>query len=367
MADAPGPIWRDWALVVVFVPLALVESVVRSDLVWPVPSALVCIGAVLLMPFRRVAPLPVLLVVFGTIDGVDLISLVVDVAWEGLYTTAVVLLIPYSLLRWGSGRDAAIGLPFMVAGAVLTVVTDDNPLGDAIGGAIVLLFFAALGAIVRYDAVARDRMREQAKSQERESLARELHDTVAHHVSAIAIQAQAGLALSAGVEGAAVDALHVIEDEASRTLDEMRAMVGALRRGDEADFSPQPGVADIEGLVASAGGDLDIAVRFAGDLDALRPAVDAAVYRLAQESLTNVARHARGATSVQVDVVATEHHVRLSVTDDGRGASADPDAGYGLVGMRERALLLGGSLDAGPARDGGWSVVAVLPRDGSGA
>ena len=361
---APGPMWRDRLLAVVFVPVALAESILRTDLVWPVPSAVVCLIAIVLLAWRRVHPLPVVLAVFGLIDVTDIASLVADVRWEGAYTTAVVLLFPYSLLRWGSGREAAIGLPFMVAGAVFTVLTDDNAVGDAIGGTIVLLFPAAVGAVVRYENVARDRLLDQAKSQEREEIARELHDTVAHHVSAIAIQAQAGLALSGDERGPAVDALQVIEEEASRTLSEMRAMVGALRRGDEPEFAPQPGVADIRTLAATPGVELDVAVTLSGEVHDLRPAVDTAVYRLAQESLTNAARHARDATRVTVDVVGAEDHVRLTIRDDGRAGPTTSNPGFGLVGMRERASLLGGSLDAGPMQNGGWSVVAVLPRDG---
>ena len=101
---------------------------------------------------------------------------------------------------------------------------------------------------MRYRASSRLRETDQVKLREREQLARELHDTVAHHVSAIAIRAQAGRALAPSRPDAAVDALEVIEEEASRTLDELRAMVGALRQGEEPDLAPQRGVADIERL-----------------------------------------------------------------------------------------------------------------------
>ena len=122
----------------------------------------------------------------------------------------------------------------------------------------------ALGLSVRTQHGARDRRLEQVKAEERVQLARELHDTVAHHVSAIAIQAQAGRALAATSPSSSLEALEVIEVEASRTLAEMRAMVRVLRNEAPADYAPQPGVADLERLVAAHAG------RAAGGGDALR-------------------------------------------------------------------------------------------------
>ena len=117
---------------------------------------------------------------------------------------------------------------------------------------VFLLFPAALGASVRYRTTSRLRELDQVKLREREQLARELHDTVAHHVSAIAIRAQAGRVVAASHPDAAVDALEVIEEEASRTLAEMRSMVGALREDEEPELAPQRGVADIERLARPA-------------------------------------------------------------------------------------------------------------------
>ena len=207
---------------------------------------------------------------------------------------------------------------------------------------------------------------EQVRFHEREVLARELHDTVAHHVSAIAVQAQAGrfLAGSRDLDGAA-RALEVIEAEASRTLAEMRSMVGSLRLGDGTpEVFAHHGVTDIGGL-ATVEGDrgLRIEVEQCGDLDELRPSVGAALYRVAQESVTNAKRHARHATRVHVLVDGGSDTVRLSVSDDGeRGLSDSRVPGYGLVGMAERVTLLGGTLEAGPGPDHGWTVHAVIPR-----
>ena len=254
----------------------------------------------------------------------------------------------------------------MVAAWSASVITDFTGVGDAVGGMIFLLFPGALGASLRYQGSARMRALEEVKLREREQLARELHDTVAHHVSAIAVQAQAGRTVAATNPDAAVDALEVIEEEASRTLSEMRSMVGALRQSTEPDLAPQPGVGDIARL-RGAGGSIPIHVELSGDLDSLRPSIDTAVYRLAQESITNAVRHSRNATRISVSVSGDPDWVRLIVRDDGDSSSAVAEAspGYGLIGMSERALLLGGTLQAGPSRDRGWTVDAALPRNGS--
>ncbi len=185
-------------------------------------------------------------------------------------------------------------------------------------------------------------------------------------MSAIAIQAQAGqfLATSQDLDGAAA-ALDVIETEASRTLAEMRSMVGTLRRGQGTpQLSVQHGVADIEALATADGAPgLCVDVELDGNLDDLRPSVQAALYRVAQESITNALRHARHATQVHVQVAGETKTVRLSVSDDGeRGQLSAGSTGYGLVGMAERVTLLGGTFHAGPRPERGWIVEATIPR-----
>jgi signal transduction histidine kinase len=188
-------------------------------------------------------------------------------------------------------------------------------------------------------------------------------------VSAIAIQAQAGRTVAESHPEAVLDALVVVEKEASRALTEMRTIVGALRRGEQADLAPQPGVADIEQLARNTGHAPRVDVTLTGDLDELPPSVDAALYRLAQESVTNALRHARHATRVRVVVTGEDDCVRLTVWDDGeaRPVDAGSSAGFGLLGMAERARLLGGAFEAGPNRDRGWTVHAELPKSGRSA
>ncbi|MFC0483217.1 sensor histidine kinase [Pseudarthrobacter scleromae] len=131
------------------------------------------------------------------------------------------------------------------------------------------------------------------------------------------------------------------------------------------DFAPGPGVADLGRLAGQTEGGPRVDVELSGELDDLSPVVGAALYRLAQESVTNARRHARYATRVAVRVVGDAEHVRLTVDDDGAASTAGGGpSGDGLVGMRERARLLGGTFHAGPSA-GGWRVEAMLPRAGA--
>jgi signal transduction histidine kinase len=362
--DPPARVWRDWALLPLIAVSAVLETVFREDLVWRPLGLVVCLGLAVALLWRRTHPLLVTVIAFGATTLLDTAArLFADEPTAILFTTAYVLLLPYALLRWGSGRDAAIGMGFLLTLHLVTEITTGT-LGDLIAGAAVFLVAAELGAAVRYRTGSRLREREQIALREREQLARELHDTVAHHVSAIAIRAQAGRALAASQPGAAVEALEVIEDAASRTLTELRAIVGALRDGDEAELKPQRGVADIARLAGTTDGPR-VGVELSGDLDGLRPMVGAAIYRIAQESITNAVRHARHATEIAVRVSGEDDCVRLVVRDDGE-ANASAPPGYGLAGMTERAALLGGTLEAGPSSGGrGWTVTAVLPRNGA--
>ena len=282
----------------------------------------------------------------------------------GLNATAYVLFLPYALMRWGSGRDIVAGSVVIMVGATVGITQDDTAtIGDVVGGFVVLCLAEALGLIVRFATSAQHRARHDVRVREREQLARELHDIVAHHVSAIVVRAQAGRVVAATRPEAATEALGVIEDEAVRTLAELRSLVSALREDADAELTPQQGLADLERLAAATGGAPPVELTVSGEVDDLRPLVGAAVYRITQESITNVVRHARHATRVQVHVAGDDDQVCLTVTDDGDPAPPDRGtSGYGVVGMTERAALLGGTLEAGPGAERGWTVRAVLPR-----
>ena len=365
--NPPRRVWRDWMLVGLLVPAAVLEAIFRQDLGWRPVALLLGVAPVFTLLWRRTHPLVVVAVVFGAHAASEAVTIFGAEHSAMLYATAWLILLPYSLFRWGSGREGAIGLGIMLLGHIPNGSGAVNNLGEAAAASVFLLFPAALGAAMRYRTSSRLRERDQAKLLEREQLARELHDTVAHHVSAIIIQAQAGRTVAATDPNVAVQVLEVIEAEASRALAEMRIMVSALRQGEDPNLAPPRSVADIGLLARNAGESPHVDVQLSGGLDDLRPSVGAAIYRLAQESITNAVRHARHATRIDVSVAGEDSCVRLTVRDDGDPSpfGASSSGGYGLVGMAERAKLLGGTLEAGPRPDRGWTITAVLPRDGA--
>ena len=360
-ADAP-PVGRlDWLLVGGFGAAALVEGIVRPGLTW---RPLVTVLALALMPallWRRGHPLMAAVLGFGVAGLLSILQLTAHTGDLGLYSMIAVLILLYSLVRWGSGREFVLGMAFVTAVVALGMYVSSAGWGDIFGGSVLLLLFVALAAVFRYRADLWHRQQLEIRNQERMALARELHDTVAHHVSAIAVQAQAGGAVAGTQPEKAAEVLAAIESEASRTLAEMRSMVRVLREGEVVAYSPQLGVADLPAL-ARADATPTVEVSLAGSLTGLARPVDVAVYRLAQEALTNAVRHARSATRVGIDVRREGDTVRLRVADDGRAEPGPaPEPGFGLLGMAERAQLHGGSLSAGPGPEGGWVVEAVLP------
>jgi signal transduction histidine kinase len=366
-ADPPGRVRRDWVLLAVLVSWSILEAIVRTDLASP-PLVLAAVLVVLAsLLWRRTHPLVAVVLAFGTLTVVDIARILVADDSGLLTSIAGVLVLPYALFRWGAGREATIGLGVILAWLAVTHVADPVRPAEMVAGYAFFLLAAALGAAIRYHANARIRDIDEAKLREREQLARELHDTVAHHVSGIVIQAQAGRAVAPSHPERAVEALAVIEDAASRTLAEMRSMVRLLREAGDVDLAPQPGVADIQRLVDQAGGLPRIGVEFAGELDDLSPVVGAAVFRLAQEAITNARRHARHASQITVRVAGDNEGVHLTVDDDGvsAGPTGGHQSGYGLIGMRERAVLLGGRFEAGPTAGRGWRVDVILPRAGA--
>lgn len=363
--NAPDRGLRDWALVAALVCWSLVEAVLRQDLA-PRPLLLLATLAVLgPLLWRRTHPLVAVAVSFGTLTIVDIVRVLTGSQGALLNTMSAALILAYALFRWGSGREAVSGLGVILLWLPITRVADPTSLADTVGLFAFFLFAAALGAAIRYRTKSRIRDIDQAKAREREQLARELHDTVAHHVSGIAIQAQAGRAIAASHPERAIEALAIIEDAATRTLTELRAIVGVLRATQDTEFAPQPGVAEVEQLATDGQTRPCVEVTLSGEFDDLSPAVGAAIYRLAQESITNARRHARHATQVTVAVTGDADQIRLTIDDDGSAAGGRAPAGYGLVGMRERASLLGGTFHAGPAAERGWRVKAVLPRTGT--
>ncbi|WP_159457280.1 histidine kinase [Marinactinospora thermotolerans] len=213
----------------------------------------------------------------------------------------------------------------------------------------------------------RDRAR-QAVLEERSRIARELHDVVSHHMSMIAIQAEAAPYKYPDLSPAAAGTFHTIRDAAREALVEMRRVVGLLREeAEDAERAPQPGLSDIGDLVEGARqAGVPVRARVSGLSAEPSETVGLSVYRIVQESLSNAGRHAPGAP-VRVTVEEDDGQIVVRVVNDAGGPGPRPAAdvgGHGLVGMRERVAMLGGTLRAGPLPEGGFEVVARLPMDG---
>ncbi len=257
--------------------------------------------------------------------------------------------------------------------------------------AVAALFLSAipllLGVLVRTYRSSERRLAEQERRhsgelsllEERQRIARELHDVVAHHMSVIAIQAEAAPYKVANPPPELVECFSGIRESALTGLTELRRVLGVLRT-DRPDTAPQPGLADLDALLDSArSGGLSVTAAVTGDAVPLPEGVDLSAYRILQEALSNAMRHAPG-SQVVVSVTHRDGYVALDIRNDagsrvtaaagqtpGTGESGARDdlartgSGHGLIGMRERATMLGGSLHAGQREDGGFHVIAILP------
>jgi signal transduction histidine kinase len=217
---------------------------------------------------------------------------------------------------------------------------------------------------------AREDLARRAVAEERLRLARELHDVVAHSMSVIAVQSGVGAHVAATQPEEARKALAAIETISRAALEELRRLLGVLRQDDgdepQSSLAPVPGLADLDTLLAQvAKAGLAVKLRVEGTRPELPAGVDLSAYRIVQEALTNVVKHA-GPARAQVVVCYGDQEVAVEVTDNGKGVAPAGDGrtakvGHGIIGMRERVALFGGDLEAGPRPGGGFRVAARLP------
>jgi signal transduction histidine kinase len=229
-----------------------------------------------------------------------------------------------------------------------------------------------------YGETLRARAATQAVTDERLRIAREMHDMVAHSIGIIALQAGAAARVVHTQPDAAREAMTAVETAGRETLSGLRRMLVALRHADqdryraraaaEADrLHPAEGLADLDRLAAATtAAGVQVDVHWKGARRQLPPDIDLSAFRIVQESITNVVRHA-ATPACRVTVDYLEEHVAVEVTDDGRGRGGTTDTGFGLVGMRERVALLHGEFTAGPRPEGGFRVTARLPVPGTAA
>jgi signal transduction histidine kinase len=290
------------------------------------------------------------------------------------------LVVFYSLGAHAARRRAlvagALGGGAVVTGDLVDLVSGGARLEDTVPAWFLLaaaygVGFALRGQRIQSSLLAQraerlEREREQkarlAIAEERVRIARELHDIVAHAISVVVVQAQAGQRVLEGEQPSAREALSSIETTGRQALVEMRRLLGVLRKEDrELALAPRPSLAYVDILaerVREAGLPVDLHVE--GEAKPLPPGVDLSAYRIVQEALTNTLKHA-GPASARVVVRYRPGEVELEITDDGRGAVDGRAGGHGLVGMRERAALVGGSVESGTDGERGYAVRARLP------
>jgi signal transduction histidine kinase len=276
------------------------------------------------------------------------------------------MLVTYSLAVHATPRDALLGGgAFTVAITVFLIRDPMTPnLAQAMSTVLVLLAWVGIGLFVRRRSDEVDLRTRQAAAEERTRIARELHDLVGHAVSLMTVQAGVGrVALDSGDPGRADQALEAVETAGRQALDDLRRVLGILQApgGDVDAFAPQPGVDAVEDLVQQhrcAG--LPVAFHLEGEPRPLPAGVSLTVFRIVQEALTNIRKHA-GSPPTDVTLRYGPDQVALEVRDHGTGPRGRARTGHGLAGMAQRVALYGGRLQAGQDPGGGFVVAAELP------
>jgi signal transduction histidine kinase len=332
-----------------------------------VTLALAGLAATLPVAVRRLAPVPVLAVVTVAISMLTALG-------RAQLDVDIMLGMAIYLVAARSQRSVAIaallGTELALICGVLVATASSHGESDTAHSML------AAGAMWFVGDGVRERRRYLAErgrlavQQERVRIARELHDVLAHTLSVVTFQAGVGRKVGAARPDQALLALRSVEVTGRTALEELRRILGLLREDDETpSLAPAPGIDDLDDLatnVRAAG--IGVRLSVAGDTAALAPAAALTVYRIVQEALTNVVKHAPGSDAF-VRVRADPAGVLISVTDNGRGtgASTGVSARHGIVGMRERAAAFGGTLDAEPVPGGGFRVCAYLPIHGLAA
>ena len=281
--------------------------------------------------------------------------------WITVVATIVVLM-PFALLNEHPGRNFVYFLAFAgwISGAVF--------LGTAHFSR--RAYLAELEQRARYLEETREEEARRRVAEERLRIARDLHDVIAHGIATIHMQSGAALHVLDRQPEQAKPALTAIKQLSKQTLDELRSTVGVLRDDEDAPLAPTPGLDQLDTLIDNArGAGVTVNVDCEPRPAPLPVAVDVAAFRIVQEALTNVMRHAGSNVTATVTVRHSADEVRVEVVDDGRGAASSADAersaGHGIAGMSERAITVGGHVAAGPHPGGGFRVLAQLPLSGT--
>jgi signal transduction histidine kinase len=310
--------------------------------------------ATLSLALRRRAPLATACLVAAAVGAPELAAVLTIQLWGDFVP---LLVAAYSVARYAPARQAALGGGLLAA--AVAIVELRVPVSGTTAN-IPFIWVPVCAALAAGRAL-RVREHRHAETSDRERIARELHDIVAHCVTVMVVQAGAAEDLIDRDPQAAREPLQAIQETGREAVAELRRMLGLLR-GETATpaLTPQPGTAELDELAAQidAAG-LPVRLRIAGAPRPLPPGIELAGYRIIQEALTNALKHAR-ARAATVSLRYGAQWLEIEVSDDGHGGSPNGH-GHGLIGMRERAALYSGELEAGPGPDGGFRVRARLP------
>ena len=327
--------------------------------------------AALLLLGRRRRPLEVAV----AIGLVYVVEFAIFGAPEGNSVGLIPTIAVYSVARWEQRHHPAWGLLVALAFGLAWVLLDpvQSSWLQRAQGAVwlsptVIAWLA--GSLIRSRLQTREqrRLRDQdartrAVAEERNRIARELHDVIGHSVSVMTVQASAVRRRLTPEQAVEREALETVERSGREALAEMRRMVAVLRaEGQAPDLEPPPGLADVDRLVERfRGAGLPVTLTVTGEPSQLAPGLDLTAYRLVQEGLTNVLRHAAGPQRADVVIAYGGDSIELAVRDDGRPVAADTPPGHGLLGIRERVAVYGGRLVARAREGGGFELLATLP------
>jgi signal transduction histidine kinase len=375
MLSSPPLPSRNVALAAAGAIALIVEGGIRADGGLSAGAWVLAVAAAAPLAWRTRAPLAALV---GVEIGAILCVVSFDATWAAIAMVVVAL---YTVAVLGDRlRSLIVGAITAIAVIVVIVLVEGTVQLQDVAFRVPLVFMAlAFGDTVRarreLRVAARERMRREAREREEEGrrreaderlrIARELHDGLAH--SLVAINVRAGVAVDLQDSQDPMPALEDIKQASADALRDLRATLGLLRaQGDPAPIAPAGDLGSLPRLVDQArSGGLHAVVDVDVDGAAVSSAIGGAAFRIVQEALTNVLRHA-DASNAQVRVRASTDRLDIEVTDNGRADASGAHAGLGLRGMAERAAALGGHVDVGPREEGGWRVHAMLPLSGGG-
>jgi signal transduction histidine kinase len=368
--------YGDALLAALIVVLGLLQTLLDNELSTAEIAAniVIAVGVGVLLVFRRRIPLLLLTLMFAT----ALLEPLAGESGSGEFFGLFVLVAIYTAAAHTEGRRMWLAGAMTAALGIVVAITDPESLNVS-----AVIFFGMLfgvpwtvGRMVhhrrkreialeeRADALEREQEQRAraAVAEERQRIARELHDVVAHAISVIVVQARGGRRMLDAEPAEARGAFDTIERTGQEALGEMRRLLGLLRESaDELALAPQPTLArldDLVGQVRDAG--LPVELSIEGEPTELPPGVDLSAYRIVQEALTNALKHAGPATA-RVIVRYQGDNLELEIADDGSGSTATNGAGHGLVGIKERVAMLGGEVETGGAASGGYAVRVRLP------